>query len=77
MMAQFNLVMAVLLAFLVLGVDLQGMSNPLPGVADSLPGFLRGNSLLGLAAFVALAYLLVKVPLKAMKKGGALGVSVD
>ncbi|MFQ5741555.1 MAG: OPT family oligopeptide transporter [Acidobacteriota bacterium] len=68
---------AVLLAFLVLGTDLRGMANPLPGWTSSLPAFLQQNAWLGLVGFAGLFYLLVMVPLKAMKKGGALGVKVE
>ncbi len=69
--------MAVLLAFLVLGTDLAGTSNPLPGLVAGLPGFFSQNPLLGLIGFGGLFYLLTSVPLKAMKKGGALGVKVE
>ena len=69
--------MAVLLAFLVLGFDLQGSVNPLPGLVDYLPGFLRDNAWLGLAGFAWLFLVLLRVPVKAMKKGGALGVRVE
>ena len=69
--------MAVLLAFLVVGFDLLGAVNPLPGLVDYLPGFLRDNAWLGLVGFAWLFLALVRVPVKAMKKGGALGVRVE
>ena len=69
--------MAVLLAFLVLGFDLNDAINPLPGLVEYLPGFLRDNAWLGLAGFVWLFLVLLRVPVKAMKKGGALGVRVE
>ncbi len=69
--------MAVLLAFLVLGFELRGAVNPLPVVAGYLPGFLRDNAWLGLVGFVWIFLVLLKAPLKAMTKGGALGVKVE
>ncbi len=69
--------MAVLLAFLVLGTELSGSPNPLVALTASLPAFLQHNPWLGLLGFAGLAYLLIGIPLKAMKKGGALGVKVD
>jgi hypothetical protein len=79
--------MAVLLAFLVLGAEfaetgtlgtwLAELGNPLPRIASYLPEYLQANPWLGLLGFVGLFFLLVSVPLKAMRKGGALGVKVD
>ena len=69
--------MAVLLAFLVLGFELLGAVNPLPGLIDYLPGFLRDNAWLGLVGFAWLFLVLLRVPVKAMKRGGALGVRVE
>lgn len=69
--------MAVLLAFLVLGTDLAGGANPLPQIMSSLPSFLQANAWLGLIGFAGLFYILIAVPLKAMKEGGALGVKVE
>ena len=69
--------MAVLLAFLVLGVDLAGMINPLRSISAALPSFISHNPWLGLLGFGGLLYLLVAVPLKAMRQGGALGAKLD
>ena len=69
--------MAVLLAFLVLGFDFWGAVNPLPGLVEYLPGFLRDSAWLGLVGFAWLFLALVRVPIKAMKKGGALSVRVE
>ena len=69
--------MAVLLAFLVLGVNLQGSANPLPGLIEFLPGFLHANPYLGFLGFAGLAWILLKVPMKAMTKNEDWGVGVD
>lgn len=69
--------MAVLLAFLVLGTDLAEIANPLIAATAALPDFLQHNPWLGLLGFAGLAYCLLAVPLKAMTKGGALGVKVE
>jgi len=80
--------MAVLLAFLVLGTQLtESMppdqlawlprANPLPILTSYLPGFMQQNPWLGLVGFIGLFALLIGVPLKAMRRGGALGVSVE
>lgn len=52
--------MAVFLAFLVLGSDLMGWGRLLPQISS--------NAWLGMLAFPLLIYLLVKTPLKAMKQ---------
>ena len=69
--------MAVLLAFLVLGVDLQGGGNPLPGLIDFLPGFFHANAYLGFLGFAGLAWMLLKIPMKSVRRNGELGVRVD
>ncbi|MFQ5928784.1 MAG: OPT family oligopeptide transporter [Acidobacteriota bacterium] len=61
--------MAVLLAFLVLGSDVFEWGRLLPQIS--------ANPWLGMLAFPLLVYLLVKVPLNAMQKGGAPGVKVE
>ena len=61
--------MAVSLAFMVLGSELFGWGQWLPKIS--------ANPWLGMLAFPALAYLLIKVPLKAMLKGGAPSVRID
>ena len=53
--------MAVALAFVVLGADVLGAEQVLPRLAES--------ALLGALIFVLLFYLLVKVPLGAMRSG--------
>lgn len=55
--------MAVLLAFLVLGADLFGWGDLLPSISE--------NPWLGMLIFLLLLYLLVKVPLDASQKEGA------
>ena len=69
--------MAVLLAFLVLGFEFLGAVNPLPELVGYLPGFLWDNAWLGLVGFAWLFLVLLRVPVKAMKRGGALGVRVE
>lgn len=61
--------MAVLLAFLVLGSDLFEWGRLFPQIS--------ANPWLGMLAFPLLVYLLVKVPLNAMQKGGAPGVKLE
>ncbi len=58
--------MAVLLAFLVLGADLLQRGSLLPQIS--------ANPWLGMLAFPFLVYLLVKIPLKASQEEGASGV---
>lgn len=58
--------MAVLLAFVVLGLDLFEAGRFLPQIS--------ANPWLGMLVFPLLVYLLVQVPLNAMRRGGALGV---
>jgi putative OPT family oligopeptide transporter len=60
--------MAVLLAFVVLGADVLGAAQVLPRIAES--------ALIGALVFVLLFYLLVKVPLGAMRSG-APGVRME
>ena len=69
--------MAVLLAFLVLGADLVEVINPLLAISAGLPGFISHNPWLGLLGFAGLFYLLIVVPLKAMRQGGVLGAKMD
>ncbi|MDA2930208.1 oligopeptide transporter, OPT family [Acidobacteria bacterium AH-259-O06] len=61
--------MAVLLAFLVLGSDFFEWGRLFPQIS--------ANPWLGMLAFPLLVYLLVKVPLNAMQKGGAPGVKLE
>lgn len=60
--------MAVFLAFFVLGRNLLGW-GPLPTISTS--------PWLGMLAFPALFYLLIKIPLNVMRTGGAPGVKVE
>jgi len=69
--------MAVLLAFLVLGIDLQGAVNPLPGLTDFLPGLFHANAYLGFLGFAGLAWILLKVPMKSLRRNGDLEVGID
>ncbi len=61
--------MAVLLAFLVLGADLLQKGSLLPQIS--------ANPWLGMLAFPFLVYLLVKIPLKASQEEGASGVELE
>jgi len=61
--------MAVLLAFLVLGSDLLQGGRLLPQITS--------NPWLGMLIFPVLVYLLVKIPLKASQKEGAPGVKLE
>jgi uncharacterized oligopeptide transporter (OPT) family protein len=61
--------MAVLLAFLVLGSDLLQGGRLLPQIAS--------NPWLGMLIFPVLVYLLVKIPLKASQKEGTPGVKLE
>ncbi len=61
--------MAVLLAFLVLGADLLQRGSLLPQIS--------ANPWLGMLAFPFLVYLLVKIPLKASQEEGASGVELE
>ena len=61
--------MAVLLAFLVLGADLLQRGSLLPQIS--------ANPWLGMLAFPFLVYLLVKIPLKASQEEGAPGVKLE
>lgn len=54
--------MAVILAFVVLGINISESSFTLSSLA-----FIEPNTILGLLVFVGLVYLLVKVPLKNLK----------
>ena len=81
--------MAVLIAFLVLGADAPqtlpqfatflAWVPVLPQYAESLGErtFLALPAVLGALMFVLLVYMLVKVPLNATRKGGVPGVQVD
>ena len=60
-----------------LGADLVEVINPLLAISAALPGFISHNPWLGLLGFAGLLYLLVAVPLKAMRQGGALGAKMD
>ena len=61
--------MAVLLAFLVLGADLLQRGSLLPQIS--------ANPWLGMLAFPFLVYLLVKIPLKASQEERASGVELE